>query len=103
MSTRLIAIVAAFGLALSASAVLAQCGCGSVALAPAYSAPAVTYYAPAPYATYYAPAAPYVSYYSPYVGYAGPVVRPYAAYYGGPAWGVYARPRLYAPARVVIW
>jgi hypothetical protein len=44
-----------------------------------------------------------VSYYSPYVGYAGPVVRPYAAYYGGPAWGVYARPRLYAPARVVIW
>jgi hypothetical protein len=91
MGTRWIAVVAAVGLALSASAVFAQCGCGTVAVAPAYAAPAVTYYSPAPYATYYAPA-PFVTYYSPYV-----------AYYRGPVWGVYARPRFYAYRPVVIW
>ena len=97
MGTRLIAIVAAFALALSASAVFAQCGCGSVAVAPAYVAPTVTYYSPAPYATYYTPA-PYVSYYSPYV----PYYSPYVSYYGGRVWGVYARPR-FAYRPVVIW
>ena len=103
MGTRWIAVVAAVGLALSASAVLAQCGCGSVAVAPTYAAPAVTYYSPAPYATYYTPAVPYATYYSPYVSYYSPYVSYYGGYYGGPVWGgVYARPR-FAYRPVVIW
>jgi hypothetical protein len=99
MGTRLLAITVALGVALSASAVLAQCGCGVPAAAPTYSmygAPAVSYYAPAPYATYYS--APYVSYYSPYATY----YSPYVSYYGWPGYGVYARPR-YAYRPVVVW
>jgi hypothetical protein len=127
MCTRSIAAVAAIGLALSASAVLAQCNCGpveagyvgSVPSYTTYYAPSVTYYAPVPYVSYYAPApyvsyrapvVPYVAYYSPYVAYRAPLVRPYAAYDGVGGWGVYGRPRIYVPGvpvrravGVVVW
>ena len=97
MGTRWIALVVVFAVALSASAVFAQCGCATVAVAPTvtyYSpAPTVTYYSPAPYVSYYAPAAPYVTYYS----------APYVTYYAAPAWRVYARPRFYAYRPVLIW
>ena len=100
MGTRLIAMVVVLGVALSASAAFAQCGCGVPALAPTYSsygAPAVSYYAPAaPYATYYA--APAVSYYAPYTTY----YSPYVSAYGWPGYGVYARPR-YAYRSAYIW
>jgi len=95
-----VVIAAALVLSWTASAALAQCGCGATTVytpvAPSYTAyyaPAVTYYAPTPavtyYApvtpqvTYYAPVTPQVTYYTPYTTYYAPVVPPYRGYYYG--------------------
>jgi len=85
-----VVIAAALVLSWTASAALAQCGCGATTVytpvAPSYTAyyaPAVTYYAPTPAVTYYAPVTPQVTYYTPYTTYYAPVVPPYRGYYYG--------------------
>jgi hypothetical protein len=90
MYRRFVAVGVAVVLTLSASTVLAQCGCGPVVTtyAPSYTA----YYAPTPYVAYYASPTPYVTYYrpvTPYVTYYAPVVRPYVTYYRMPRWSFY--------------
>lgn len=93
MFKRSIAGVLFLGLALIASPVFAQCGCGVatstyVSAAPSYTSyyvPTTTYYAPESYNAYYAPTtayyAPesYTTYYAPTTTYYAPV--PYATYY----------------------
>ena len=115
MYRQFIVVGVAVVLSLSASTVLAQCGCGPAVtkyapVVPSYTtyyaaAPYVTYYAaPAPSVVYYAPVAPYVTYYAPatpYVTYYAPVARPYVAYYGVPGWSVYGTPRVYVPGQPV--
>jgi hypothetical protein len=104
MCNRSIIAVVAITLSLWGSTVLAQCGCGVPATIyapvvtsyPVYSAPTVTYYAPAYseyrtpyYTTYYTTVVPYATYSSAYVTFDAPVVYSWTPYYGVPCCGFY--------------
>jgi hypothetical protein len=98
MYKRLVIVAVAVAACLSASTLVAQCGCEpAVSYAPAYTtyyaAPQAVYYAPAtPYVSYYAPSAPtYTSYYAPAYPtyYASPYVSYYSPYYVAPRYRVW--------------